>query len=66
MGGTDWGTGAEDWSEHLHFGLRTGPLKADAWPQAMGLTTDEEVEESYTHPLEFIRAHRALDASVVE
>ena len=58
VGRTDGVTGVESWSEHLHFELRTTNLTADAWPQAMGLTADEEVEEYYAHPLEFIRAHR--------
>lgn len=50
--------GVDYWSAHLHFELRTTNLAADAWPQSMGLTTDEAVEEHYTHPLDFIRRHR--------
>jgi murein DD-endopeptidase MepM/ murein hydrolase activator NlpD len=63
VGRTDGTIGVESWSEHLHFELRTTNLVADAWPQEMGLTTDEEVEDLYTHPLEFIRAHRPSTAS---
>ncbi len=58
VGHTDGVIGVESWSDHLHFEIRTTNLRADAWPQEMGLTTDEEVEEFYTHPIEFIRAHR--------
>jgi murein DD-endopeptidase MepM/ murein hydrolase activator NlpD len=61
VGRTDGVAGSEMWSEHLHFELRTTNLTADAWPRSMGLTTDEEVEQYYTHPLEFIRAHRPAD-----
>ncbi len=58
VGKTDGVEGQEYWSEHLHFELRTTNLSADAWPKSMGLTTDEQVEEYYTHPLEFIRERR--------
>jgi murein DD-endopeptidase MepM/ murein hydrolase activator NlpD len=58
VGRTDGVAGVESWSEHLHFELRTTNLAADAWPQSMGLTTDEQVEEHYTHPLDFVRGHR--------
>ncbi len=58
VGNSDGVENQDAWSEHLHFEIRTTNLSADAWPQSMGLTTDEEVEQYYTHPLEFIRAHR--------
>ena len=61
VGHSDGVSGSDSWSDHLHFELRITNLSADAWPQDMGLTTDEEVEEYYTHPLEFIRAHRPAD-----
>ncbi len=57
VGGTDGKVGT-DFDNHLHFELRTTNLKADAWPQSMGLNTIEAVSQHYTHPLEFIRAHR--------
>ncbi len=57
IGGTDGKVGSE-FDNHLHFELRTTNLKADAWPQSMGLTTVAAVSEHYTHPLDFIRAHR--------
>lgn len=58
VGGTDGVADSELWSEHLHFETRTTNLSADAWPEDMGLTTDEEIEQYYTHPLDLIRAHR--------
>ncbi len=59
VGKTDGVAGRELWDvEHLHFEIRTTNLTADAYPQDMGLTTDEEVAERYMHPLEFIRTHR--------
>ena len=58
VGHTDGVIGTESWSDHLHFETRTTNLKADAWPEDMGLTTDEEVEQNYTHPLRFIRDYR--------
>ncbi len=58
VGATDGVAGIDYWSEHLHFETRTSTLSADAWPKSMGMTTDAEVEAYYTHPLEFIRAHR--------
>jgi murein DD-endopeptidase MepM/ murein hydrolase activator NlpD len=57
IGNTDGGAGL-GWSHHLHFETRTTNLAAHAWPQEMGLNTAEEVSEHYTHPLEFIQAHR--------
>jgi murein DD-endopeptidase MepM/ murein hydrolase activator NlpD len=58
VGKTDGVEGSESWSEHLHFETRTSALKAEAWPKTLGFTTDSQVEEHYTHPLEFIRANR--------
>ncbi|MCP4131290.1 MAG: M23 family metallopeptidase [bacterium] len=58
VGRTDGVIGTNSWNDHLHFEIRTTNLRADAWPQDMGLTTDEEVAERYTHPLKFIRTHR--------
>jgi murein DD-endopeptidase MepM/ murein hydrolase activator NlpD len=57
VGGTNGKVGSS-FDNHLHFELRTTNLKADAWPQSIGLTTVEDVSQHYTHPLEFIRAHR--------
>ena len=57
VGGTNGEVGT-DFDNHLHFELRTTNLKADAWPQSIGITTDEAVSQHYTHPLEFIRTHR--------
>ncbi len=57
VGGTNGKVGS-NFDNHLHFELRTTNLKADAWPQSMGLNTVEDVSQHYTHPLEFIRAHR--------
>ncbi len=59
IGKTDGVADRELWDvEHLHFETRTTNFKADAYPQDMGLTTDEQIAEHYVHPLEFIRAHR--------
>ncbi len=57
VGGTN-GIVGSNFDNHLHFELRTTNLKADAWPQSIGLNTIEDVSQHYTHPLEFIRAHR--------
>ncbi len=57
LGGTNGEVGT-NFDNHLHFELRTTNLKANAWPPSLGLTTDETVSQHYTHPLEFIRAHR--------
>ncbi len=57
LGGTN-GIVGSSFDNHLHFELRTTNLKADAWPQSLGLDTIEAVSENYTHPLEFIRGHR--------
>ncbi len=57
VGNTDGGANL-GWNHHLHFELRTTNLAAHVWPQEMGLKTDKQVEEYYTHPVEFIRAHR--------
>ncbi len=57
VGGTN-GIIGSSFDNHLHFELRTTNLKADAWPQSIGLHTVEAVSKHYTHPLEFIRAHR--------
>ncbi|MCP3932965.1 MAG: M23 family metallopeptidase [Bacteroidetes bacterium] len=57
IGGTNGMVGS-NFDNHLHFELRTTNLKADAWPQSIGLSTVEAVSQHYTHPLEFIRAHR--------
>ncbi len=57
MGGTN-GLVGSSFDNHLHFELRTTNLKADAWPSAIGLTTNAKVLEHFTDPLEFIRAHR--------
>ncbi len=57
VGGTN-GKAGSNFDNHLHFELRTTNLKADAWPQSIGLNTVEDVSQHYTHPLEFIRAHR--------
>ncbi len=57
IGGTN-GIVGSNFDNHLHFELRTINLSADAWPQSIGLNTVEAVSEHYTHPLEFIRAHR--------
>ncbi len=57
VGGTN-GTVGSNFDSHLHFELRTTNLKVDAWPQSIGLNTVEAVSQHYTHPLEFIRAHR--------
>jgi hypothetical protein len=56
-GGTNGEVGS-NFDNHLHFELRTTNLKADAWPQSIGLNSVEAVSQQYTHPLEFIRAHR--------
>ncbi|MCP3673742.1 MAG: M23 family metallopeptidase [Gammaproteobacteria bacterium] len=58
IGNTDGVVGTEYWTDHLHFELRTSNLSADAWPESIGLKTDAQVAEHYTHPLAFIRAHR--------
>ncbi len=58
VGQTDGLPGTGSWPDHLHFEIRTTNFKADVWPSDAGLTTDAEVLEHWTHPLEFIRAHR--------
>ncbi len=60
IGGTN-GIVGSNFDNHLHFELRTTNLKADAWPQSIGLNTVEAVSLHYTHPLEFIRSHRTSD-----
>jgi murein DD-endopeptidase MepM/ murein hydrolase activator NlpD len=57
IGNTDGGANL-GWSHHLHFETRTTNLAAHAWPEEMGLTTKADLAEHYTHPIEFIRAHR--------
>ncbi len=57
VGGTNGMVGS-NFDNHLHFEIRTTNLKADAWPQSLGLNTVAQVSEYYTHPLEFIRNHR--------
>ncbi len=57
IGGTN-GIVGSNFDNHLHFELRIINIKADAWPQSIGLNTVEAVSQYYTHPLEFIRAHR--------
>ncbi|MBT3210356.1 MAG: M23 family metallopeptidase [Bacteroidetes bacterium] len=61
VGHTDGVIGTESWNDHLHFEIRITNFRADVWPQGIGLTTDEVVSQHYTHPLEFIRAHRPAD-----
>ncbi|MCP3853375.1 MAG: M23 family metallopeptidase [Actinomycetia bacterium] len=59
VGKTDGTEGLELWDvEHLHFEIRTSNLSASAYPNDLGLDTDEKVSELYTHPIEFIREHR--------
>ena len=57
IGGTN-GIVGSSFDNHLHFELRTTNLKADAWPEDIGLNTAAEISEHFTHPLDFIRAHR--------
>ncbi len=46
------------WPDHLHFELRISNLQASAWPSEIGITADAQALQYYTHPLEFINAHR--------
>ncbi len=59
VGHTDGVVGTISWNDHLHFEIRTTNFRADMWPQSIGLTTDEKVAKSYTHPIKFIRTHRS-------
>ncbi len=59
VGHSDGLIGVDSWNDHLHFEIRTINFSADMWPKDMGLTTDKEVNKFYTHPLNFIREHRA-------
>jgi murein DD-endopeptidase MepM/ murein hydrolase activator NlpD len=58
VGLTDGLPGTVSWTDHLHFEIRKTNIRADVWPSDSDLTTDAEVLEHWTHPLEFIRAHR--------
>ncbi len=58
VGQTDGLPGTESWPDHLHFEIRTTNIVPNAWPSNLGLITDAEVLEHWTHPLEFIRTQR--------
>ncbi len=59
VGHTDGVVGIDSWNDHLHFEIRTTNLAAEMWPKSIGLTTDAQIADYYTHPLEFIRDHRS-------
>ncbi len=57
LGGSNGKVGS-NFDNHLHFEIRTTNFTADTWPSSSGFTTDAKVLEHWTHPLEFITAHR--------
>ncbi|MCP3675702.1 MAG: M23 family metallopeptidase [Gammaproteobacteria bacterium] len=58
VGKTDGVSGTVTWPDHLHFEIRITNITADSWPKSSGLTTDAEVLEHWTHPLDFVSEHR--------